>query len=133
MWDTQVERKVSAHLRLAATALAGLLGAPRLAWQQFEALDIKHIQLDSVAGTPPSSQHPLASACVFHRSILTRCSQVQLEAHLLHVQCADCASNGACLPMLQPSSIILASSLAYMFTLESSDLLEISDARMRLV
>ena len=48
--NTQVKRKVSKELRLAATALAGLLGAPRLSHTQFSYLEVKSIQLDSVAG-----------------------------------------------------------------------------------
>ena len=41
---------VSAPLRLAASALWGLLGAPRLACAEFAALDVKNIQLTSVTG-----------------------------------------------------------------------------------
>ncbi|KAK9803086.1 hypothetical protein WJX73_009715 [Symbiochloris irregularis] len=46
----QIKRKVSAPLRLAATALAGLLGAPNIANEQFAMLDVKHVQRDSVEG-----------------------------------------------------------------------------------
>ena len=41
---------VSAPLRLAASSLWGLLGAPRLACSEFTALDVKNIQLTSVTG-----------------------------------------------------------------------------------
>ncbi|EFN56700.1 hypothetical protein CHLNCDRAFT_144070 [Chlorella variabilis] len=46
----QQRRKVSAPLRLAATALYSLLGAPKLAAAQFAALDIKSILHDSMTG-----------------------------------------------------------------------------------
>ena len=47
----QVARRVSAPLRLAAMGLYGLLGAPTLAVESFSALDIKHIQHDTLSGT----------------------------------------------------------------------------------
>lgn len=47
----QVVRKVSAPLRLAAMGLYGLLGAPGMAVNNFNALDIKHIQHDTLSGT----------------------------------------------------------------------------------
>lgn len=46
----QVARRVSAPLRLAAMGLYGLLGAPTLAVENFTALDIKHIQHDTLSG-----------------------------------------------------------------------------------
>ena len=46
----QVERTVSAPLRLAASALYGLLGAESLATKQFAALDIKGVLHDSLTG-----------------------------------------------------------------------------------
>ncbi|KAK9902038.1 hypothetical protein WJX75_002093 [Coccomyxa subellipsoidea] len=46
----QVARRVSAPLRLAAMGLYGLLGAPTLAVESFTALDIKHIQHDTLSG-----------------------------------------------------------------------------------
>lgn len=46
----QCERKVSAGLRLSAAALYSLLGAPTLASAQLAALEIKHVQHDSVSG-----------------------------------------------------------------------------------
>ena len=46
----QQRRKVSAPLRLAATGLYSLLGAPTAAAESFGALDIKHIQHDTLSG-----------------------------------------------------------------------------------
>ncbi|WPT10720.1 N-terminal acetyltransferase B complex auxiliary subunit NAA25 [Picochlorum sp. SENEW3] len=46
----QVERKVSAPLRLAASALYGLLGAASLSSEQFATLDIKGVLHDSMTG-----------------------------------------------------------------------------------
>ena len=46
----QVARRVSAPLRLAAMGLYGLLGAPTMALESFTALDIKHIQHDTLSG-----------------------------------------------------------------------------------
>ena len=46
----QIQRKVSAPLRLAASALYGLLGADSLASKQFASLDIKGVLHDSLTG-----------------------------------------------------------------------------------
>lgn len=46
----QVQRKVSAPLRLASSALYGLLGAESLASKQFASLDIKGVLHDSLTG-----------------------------------------------------------------------------------
>ena len=46
----QQARKVSAPLRLAAVGLCALLGAPEAAAAHFSALDIKHIQHDTLSG-----------------------------------------------------------------------------------
>eukprot|EP00890_Picochlorum_soloecismus_P006659 jgi/Picsp_1/818/NSC_04307-R1_tetratricopeptide repeat-containing protein len=46
----QVQRKVSAPLRLASSALYGLLGADSLASKQFASLDIKGVLHDSLTG-----------------------------------------------------------------------------------
>lgn len=45
-----LSRKYSAPLRLAATGLYGLLGAPLAAANSFAALDVKHIQHDTLSG-----------------------------------------------------------------------------------
>ena len=44
----------TASLRLAATAVCGLLGAPQMAVEHFKMLDCKHIQTDTI-----TSGHPL--------------------------------------------------------------------------
>ena len=46
----QQRRRVSAPLRLAATGLYSLLGAPAAAAESFGALDVKHIQHDTLSG-----------------------------------------------------------------------------------
>ena len=46
----QVQRKVSAPLRLAATALYSLAGAPRQAAASLSALDVKYILHDTLTG-----------------------------------------------------------------------------------
>lgn len=46
----QVQRKVSAPLRLAATALYSLAGAPRQATASLSALDVKYILHDTLTG-----------------------------------------------------------------------------------
>ena len=57
----QVARRVSAPLRLAAMGLYGLLGAPNLAVENYTALDIKHIQHDTLSGQWATS------LCSLHR------------------------------------------------------------------
>ena len=49
----QRSRPRSAPIRLAAMALYGLLGAATSAMESFDALDIKHIQHDTLSGKPP--------------------------------------------------------------------------------
>ncbi len=48
----QRTRPRSAPIRLAAMALYGLLGAATSAMESFDALDIKHIQHDTLSGRP---------------------------------------------------------------------------------
>ena len=48
----QRKRQVSAGMRLTATALYSVLGAPNLALQQLAALDVKHIQHETLSGLP---------------------------------------------------------------------------------
>lgn len=49
----QQRRKVSAGLRIAAAGLYSVLGAPSLASQHLAALEIKHIQHDTLSGQRP--------------------------------------------------------------------------------
>ena len=55
----QRTRPRSAPIRLAAMALYGLLGAATSAMASFDALDIKHIQHDTLSGRPGSHHHGL--------------------------------------------------------------------------
>ena len=55
----QRSRPRSAPIRLAAMALHGLLGAATSAMDSFDALDIKHIQHDTLSGKPAGNRHRL--------------------------------------------------------------------------
>jgi len=58
----QEARTVSAPLRLAASALYGLLGAPHAAAASLAALHVKNIQVDTVTGRGPSGLRVQVSA-----------------------------------------------------------------------
>ena len=58
----QRTRPRSAPIRLAAMSLRGLLGAAPSAMESFDALDIKHIQHDTLSGERPGADAPILSS-----------------------------------------------------------------------
>ena len=60
-----IQRTVAAEMRLAASALYGLLGAPASAAASYSVLECKHIQHDTLSGMPCPAQPHTAVAVSF--------------------------------------------------------------------